>query len=164
MHLSLSSVDKSPRTLQPFYQSWGEAHRPWHEAGWLGYMFSGFDEWQSSWTWRFPSRQGHEHSQLAIAEWHQGWSSRCWAPTAKPEGWYWHGRWHDWWGSSLYPKCQWGLYGESRTMCTTTSWYINIYLFWCWRQKIQVLGVDTMPADALAPKIASAPAGMVLSV
>ena len=37
-------------------------------------------------------------------------------------------------------------------------------LFWCWRQNIPALGVNNMPVDALAPKVASASAGMVLSV
>ena len=27
-------------------------------------------------------------------------------------------------------------------------------LFWCWRRNILALGVNTMPADALAPKVA----------
>ena len=27
-------------------------------------------------------------------------------------------------------------------------------LFWCWRGNILALGVNTMPADALAPKVA----------
>ena len=33
-----------------------------------------------------------------------------------------------------------------------------------WRQNIPALGVDTMPADALAPKVARASADMILAV
>ena len=36
--------------------------------------------------------------------------------------------------------------------------------FWCWRQNIPALGVNTMPADVLAPKVARASAGTVLTV
>ena len=35
---------------------------------------------------------------------------------------------------------------------------------WCWRKNIPALGINTMPADALAPKVARASAGMVLAV
>ena len=35
--------------------------------------------------------------------------------------------------------------------------------FWCWRQNIPALGVNTMPADALAPEVARASTGMVFS-
>ena len=37
-------------------------------------------------------------------------------------------------------------------------------MFWCWRRNIEALGVNTMPADALAPKIARGSAGMVMAV
>ena len=40
----------------------------------------------------------------------------------------------------------------------------NIKLFWCWRQNIPALSANTMSADALAPKVASASAEMVLVV
>ena len=36
-------------------------------------------------------------------------------------------------------------------------------LFWCWRLSIPALGVNTIPADAQAPKVARASAGMVLA-
>ena len=39
--------------------------------------------------------------------------------------------------------------------------YLVQYLFWCWN--ILALEVNTMPANALAPKVARASAGMVLS-
>ena len=39
-----------------------------------------------------------------------------------------------------------------------------IKLFWCWRRYIPVWEVNTMPADALAPKVALAAAGIVLVV
>ena len=35
------------------------------------------------------------------------------------------------------------------------------YFFWCWRRNISALGINTMPSDALAPKVTSASAGMV---
>ena len=41
---------------------------------------------------------------------------------------------------------------------------LTYYLFWCWRRNILALGVNTMPADALAPKVARASAGMVWMV
>ena len=37
-------------------------------------------------------------------------------------------------------------------------------LLGCWGQKIPTLGVNTMPADELAPEVASASAGMVLAL
>ena len=36
--------------------------------------------------------------------------------------------------------------------------------FWCWRQNFTALGVNTMPADALAPKVARGSASMILAV
>ena len=37
-------------------------------------------------------------------------------------------------------------------------------IFWCWRRTIPALGVNTMPADALAPAVARASADMALDV
>ena len=41
---------------------------------------------------------------------------------------------------------------------------INALFFWSWRRNIPGLGINTMPDDALAPKVARASAGMVLTV
>ena len=38
------------------------------------------------------------------------------------------------------------------------------WLLWCWRGNIAALGINTMRADALAPKVARTSAGMVLAV
>ena len=40
--------------------------------------------------------------------------------------------------------------------------HVKCQLFWGWRRNILALGVNTMPADALATLGASASAGMVL--
>ena len=53
--------------------------------------------------------------------------------------------------------------------CTSTcvTLYITpvpIQLFFCWRRNVPSFGVNTMPADAMAPNVASASEGMVLSV
>ena len=37
-------------------------------------------------------------------------------------------------------------------------------LFWCWRRNSLALGVNTMSADALAPKVTRTSAGMILTV
>ena len=41
---------------------------------------------------------------------------------------------------------------------------MSLKLFWFWKRNIPVSGVNAMSADALAPEVARASAGMVLAV
>ena len=66
------------------------------------------------------------------------------------------------------------MVGEMSDELTLMCRHANVYtfynngqinaLFWCRRRNIPALGINTMSDDALAPKVARASAGMVLTV
>ena len=63
-------------------------------------------------------------------------------------------------------ECHSGQYRQWQNYVSNVDFIHNhsYQLFLCWRWNIPALEVNTMPADALAPKVDSASAGMVLSV